>query len=143
MRLLHTSDWHLGRTLHNEPLIEAQRSALQQIVDIVDSHAIDAVLVAGDVFDRAVPPVESVTLLADTLQQLTTRVPVVVISGNHDSAVRLGFGAHEPRNELLAAPGVRLDRAPQAKRLRRGAQRRHDLRCSCPIHASGPGGPGL
>ena len=94
MRLLHTSDWHLGRTLHNEPLIEAQRSALQQIVDIVDSQAIDAVLVAGDVFDRAVPPVESVTLLADTLQQLTTRVPVVVISGNHDSAVRLGFGAH-------------------------------------------------
>ena len=67
MRLLHTSDWHLGRTLHNESLLDAQRGALGQIVDLVDTHDVDAVLVSGDVFDRAVPPVEAVTMLAEAL----------------------------------------------------------------------------
>ncbi len=111
MRLLHTSDWHLGRTLHNESLLDAQRGALGQIVDLVDTHDVDAVLVSGDVFDRAVPPVEAVTMLAETLHQLTARVPVVVISGNHDSAVRLGFGA-----DLFAHPLHVRTRADQVGR---------------------------
>jgi exonuclease SbcD len=93
MRLLHTSDWHLGRSLLSEPLIVAQQSAMRQIVRLVDDGQVDAVLVSGDVFDRAVPPVEAVELLARTLADLAERVPTVMISGNHDSVTRLGFGA--------------------------------------------------
>ncbi|CAN5517449.1 exonuclease SbcCD subunit D [soil metagenome] len=97
MRFLHTSDWHLGRTLHGVDLIEAQRAVLQQIVQLVtqpaDGIPIDAVLVSGDIYDRAVPPVEAVTLLAEVLAELIRHTAVVITGGNHDSAIRLGFGS--------------------------------------------------
>jgi exonuclease SbcD len=97
MRFLHTSDWHLGRTLHGVDLIDAQQAVLDQIctlvTDPVDGIAVDAVLIAGDIYDRAVPPVEAVTLFSDTLAKLTRHTTVIVAGGNHDSAVRLGFGA--------------------------------------------------
>jgi exonuclease SbcD len=97
MRLLHTSDWHLGRTLHGVDLLSAQETVLGQIRDLVadppDGIAIDAVIVAGDVYDRAVPPVEAVALFATTLAELAAHTTVIVSSGNHDSAIRLGFGA--------------------------------------------------
>ncbi|MGI8667799.1 MAG: exonuclease SbcCD subunit D [Jatrophihabitans sp.] len=97
MRLLHTSDWHLGRTLHGLDLLDAQRAVLGQlhalVADPVDGIAIDAVLVAGDVYDRAVPPVEAVSLFADTLAGLIEHTTVIVTAGNHDSAIRLGFGS--------------------------------------------------
>ena len=93
MRLLHTSDWHLGRGLHGLDLREAQSVAVQQISDVVAGRGVDAVVVAGDVFDRAVPPIDAVQLWDDALRLLAEQVPVVVISGNHDSAVRLGAGA--------------------------------------------------
>ncbi|WP_298458810.1 exonuclease SbcCD subunit D [uncultured Cellulomonas sp.] len=93
MRLLHTSDWHLGRTLHGVDLLEHQAAYLDHLVDVVRDRSVDAVLVAGDVYDRAVPPVEAVTLLSDTLARLAELCTVVVTPGNHDSAARLGFGA--------------------------------------------------
>jgi len=97
MRILHTSDWHLGRTLHGVDLLDAQRAVLAQICELVaspaDSVPVDAVLVAGDIYDRAVPPVEAVALFADTLAELTRHTTVVITGGNHDSAIRLGFGA--------------------------------------------------
>ncbi len=97
MRFLHTSDWHLGRTLHGVDLLDAQRAVLAQIrslvSDPVDGIAIDAVIVAGDVYDRAVPPIEAVTLLQDTLAALVEHTTVIVTAGNHDSAIRLGFGS--------------------------------------------------
>lgn len=97
MRFLHTSDWHLGRTLHGVDLLDAQRAVLEQIRTLVaeppDGVPVDAVLVAGDIYDRAVPPVEAVTLFADTLAELTRHSTVIVIGGNHDSAIRLGFGS--------------------------------------------------
>ena len=93
MRLLHTSDWHLGRGLHGLDLHDAQADVVQQVVDAVGRHDVDAVLVAGDVFDRAVPPVSAVRLWGRALRELAGRVPVIVTSGNHDSAVRLGAGA--------------------------------------------------
>ncbi|MEO7753859.1 MAG: exonuclease SbcCD subunit D [Terracoccus sp.] len=97
MRLLHTSDWHLGRTLHGVNLHEAQSAVLERICDLVedppDGIPIDAVLVSGDVYDRGVPPVESVRLLEWTLSRLAQVTTVVVTSGNHDSAIRLGYGA--------------------------------------------------
>jgi exonuclease SbcD len=97
MRLLHTSDWHLGRTLHGVNLHEAQSTVLERICELVenppDGIPIDVVVVAGDVYDRGVPPVESVQLFEWTLSRLSAVTTVVVTSGNHDSAIRLGYGS--------------------------------------------------
>lgn len=100
MRLLHTSDWHLGRTLHGVDLLDHQSAYLDHLVDVVRSESVDAVVVAGDVYDRAIPPVEAVTLLSDTLARLAEHTTVVVTSGNHDSATRLGFGAALMRDRV-------------------------------------------
>jgi exonuclease SbcD len=93
MRLLHTSDWHLGRGLHGLDLHDAQVEMVRQLTDAVVRHSVEAVLIAGDVFDRAVPPVSAVRLWGEALRGLAAHAPVIVISGNHDSAVRLGAGA--------------------------------------------------
>ncbi|MGI5341447.1 exonuclease SbcCD subunit D [Streptomyces sp. CA-181903] len=108
MRLLHTSDWHLGRFFHRVGLLDAQRAFLAHLVDTVREHAVDVVLVAGDVYDRAVPPLSAVELFDEALHRLAdTGVPVVMISGNHDSARRLGVGAG-----LLGRAGVHLRTDP-------------------------------
>ncbi|MCL2091062.1 MAG: exonuclease SbcCD subunit D [Micrococcales bacterium] len=93
MRLLHTSDWHLGRCLHGVDLLEHQAAFGDHLVELARAEQVDAVVVAGDVYDRAIPPVEAVDLLSDLLARLAQRTTVVVTSGNHDSATRLGFGA--------------------------------------------------
>ncbi|GAA1408608.1 exonuclease SbcCD subunit D [Oerskovia paurometabola] len=93
MRILHTSDWHLGRTLHGVDLLDHQAAYLDHLVDVVRSEGVGAVLVAGDVYDRAIPPVDAVNLLSDTVARLAEHADVVLTPGNHDSAIRLGFGA--------------------------------------------------
>lgn len=93
MRILHTSDWHLGRTLHGIDLLGHQAAFCDHLVELVRSEAVGAVVVSGDVYDRAVPPVEAVQLLADVLARLSEVATVVVTPGNHDSAIRLGFTA--------------------------------------------------
>jgi DNA repair protein SbcD/Mre11 len=93
MRILHTSDWHLGRTLHGVDLLQHQASYLDHLVEVVRAESVGAVVVSGDVYDRAIPPVEAVSLLADALARLAEDAAVVVTPGNHDSAVRLGFAA--------------------------------------------------
>ncbi|WP_147795156.1 exonuclease SbcCD subunit D [Cellulomonas sp. Y8] len=93
MRLLHTSDWHLGRTLHGVDLTAHQQAFLDHLIEVVRAERVDAVLVAGDVYDRAIPPVESVAQLSDALRRLSEHAAVVLTPGNHDSAIRLGFGA--------------------------------------------------
>jgi exonuclease SbcD len=104
MRLLHTSDWHLGRSLHRADLRTAQAEYLDHLVRVVRDEKVDAVLVAGDVYDRAVPPVDAVALCEDALHRLhAAGARVVLISGNHDSARRLGFGS-----KLLDLTGVHL-----------------------------------
>lgn len=93
MRLLHTSDWHLGRSLHGYGLLEKQASVLDHLVEVVRSEGVDLVVVAGDVYDRALPPVEAVTVLDEALDRLLeTGAHVLMSAGNHDSAQRLGFG---------------------------------------------------
>jgi exonuclease SbcD len=110
MRLLHTSDWHLGRSLHRADLRAAQSAFLDHLVDTVRAEKVDAVLVAGDVYDRAVPPVDAVELCADALNRLhDAGASVVLISGNHDSARRLGFGS-----DLLELAGVHVRTRPSA-----------------------------
>jgi len=102
MRLLHTSDWHLGRSFHREDLLGAQSRFLDHLVEVVRSESVDAVLVAGDVYDRALPPIDAVSLLDESLRRLTDAgASVVVISGNHDSSRRLGFAS-----KLLDRAGV-------------------------------------
>ncbi|MFZ2503400.1 MAG: DNA repair exonuclease, partial [Nocardioides sp.] len=92
MRLLHTSDWHLGRSFHQVGLLGAQSAYVDHLVELVRSEGVDAVLVAGDVYDRAQPSPDTVALLSDALERLVdTGVQVVISSGNHDSATRLGF----------------------------------------------------
>lgn len=93
MRLLHTSDWHLGRTLHGVDLLDHQAAYLDHLVAVARAERVDAVLVAGDVYDRAIPSVEAVAVLSDALARLSEVATVVVTSGNHDSSTRLGFGA--------------------------------------------------
>lgn len=93
MRILHTGDWHLGRTLLGADLLEHQAAFLDHLVDVVRDQAVDLVVVAGDVYDRAIPPVPAVRMLSRALERLSALAPVVVTPGNHDSAVRLGFGA--------------------------------------------------
>jgi len=108
MRFLHTSDWHLGRSLHRADLRAAQAAFLDHLVDVTKTEKVDAVLVAGDVYDRAVPPVDAVELCEDALLRLhATGARIVLISGNHDSARRLGFGGR-----LLDQAGVHLRTRP-------------------------------
>jgi exonuclease SbcD len=104
MKLLHTSDWHLGRSFHGVGMLDAQRAFVDQLVDAVARHAVDVVLIAGDVYDRALPGVDVVHLLDDALVRLTSAgAQVVLTSGNHDSAIRLGFASR-----LLERGGVHL-----------------------------------
>jgi len=95
MRFLHTADWHLGRLFHQVHLTEDQDYVLRQLVEVARDARVDAVVVAGDVYDRAVPPPEAVRLLDDVLAELLLglKVPVMVAAGNHDSPERLAFGS--------------------------------------------------
>ncbi|THE06013.1 exonuclease SbcCD subunit D [Microbacterium oleivorans] len=94
MRILHTSDWHIGRTFHGHSTLEALRGVLDELIGQVREHEVDVVIVAGDVFDSATPAASCYTLLSDTLRGIAdTGARVVVTSGNHDSAARLGFQA--------------------------------------------------
>jgi exonuclease SbcD len=108
VRILHTSDWHLGRSFHRVDLLAAQAQVLDHLVEVVRAERVDVVVVAGDVYDRALPGVDAVELLNDTLERLVDEgVAVVLSSGNHDSAVRLGF-----LSRVLARAGVHLRTDP-------------------------------
>ena len=104
LRLLHTSDWHLGRAFHEASLLDDQAWVLERLLEVLRDARPDALVVSGDLYDRAVPPHEAVTLLDETLTRVADLgIPVVAIAGNHDSPERLSFGAR-----LLTARGVHL-----------------------------------
>ena len=103
MRLLHTADWHLGRTFHGESLLDAHAAVVDHLVAVARDSGVDAVVVAGDVYDRALPSVGAVRLADEALARLSEVCPVVVVSGNHDSVERLGFGAR-----MLDRAGVHI-----------------------------------
>ncbi|MFF4658357.1 exonuclease SbcCD subunit D [Streptomyces sp. NPDC001381] len=110
MRLLHTSDWHLGRSFHRVNMLGAQAAFIGHLVTTVREREVDAVVVSGDVYDRAVPPLAAVELFDDALHRLADLgVPTVMISGNHDSARRLGVGAG-----LIGRAGIHLRTDPSA-----------------------------
>ncbi|MFF1400214.1 exonuclease SbcCD subunit D [Streptomyces sp. NPDC058287] len=104
MRFLHTSDWHLGRWFHGEDLTDVQRKVIDHICATAQSENVDALLVAGDVYDRAIPSLDAVRLFSHALEQFADLgIPTIMISGNHDSAHRLGVGSG-----LLSKAGVHL-----------------------------------
>ena len=104
MRLIHTSDWHLGRSFHRVGLLDAQARYLDHLVEVVGAEGVDAVLVSGDVYDRALPSPETIELLSDGVTRLIDAGAAVILSsGNHDSAIRLGFAS-----KLLARAGLHI-----------------------------------
>nr|WP_272919212.1 exonuclease SbcCD subunit D [Streptomyces sp. SID8352] len=106
--MLHTSDWHLGRSFHRVNMLEAQAGFIGHLIATAREREVDAVVVSGDVYDRAVPPLAAVELFDDALHRLAALgVPTVLISGNHDSARRLGVGAG-----LIDRAGIHLRTDP-------------------------------
>lgn len=104
MRFLHTADWHLGKLFGQRYMTEDQRYVLAELVALAAEEKVQAVVIAGDIYDRAVPPAEAVELFSETLARLVEKgIAVLYIAGNHDSARRLEFG-----KELLAASSVYL-----------------------------------
>ncbi len=106
MRFLHLADLHIGKRLNEFSLIEDQKFIFDKILNIIDEKKIEAVLIAGDVYDKPVPSAEAVTVLNGFLNSLAKRnLKVFVISGNHDSQERIGFGA-----ELISQSGVYMSK---------------------------------
>lgn len=104
MRIIHTSDWHLGRRLHTADLTEDHRAFLRWLLAQAQEQQVAAVVVAGDVFDRAQPPAEAVALLDQSLADFAAAgIPLFFTSGNHDSAIRLRYGGR-----VMAQAGVHI-----------------------------------
>lgn len=101
LRILHTADWHLGREFHGTDLSEAHQAFFDWLAEEIAEREIDVVVMAGDIFDRALPPVKAIELFNRNVDRLAGLAPIVLISGNHDSAVRMGYGP-------LLRPGLHL-----------------------------------
>jgi exonuclease SbcD len=97
MKFIHTSDWHIGRQFHNVSLLEDQRHVLNQIVTYIEEEKVDALVIAGDIYDRSVPSAAAVDLLDEFINRICAdiNVPVIMIPGNHDGAERLRFGSRQ------------------------------------------------
>ena len=110
MRFLHTADWHLGRIFYGQYLTEDQAHVLEhQFFSILKDEKIDGILLAGDVFDRAVPPIEAIELWDSIITRLAMdyKVPLFVVSGNHDGAERLEVG-----RSMLSESGIHIWGSP-------------------------------
>ncbi|HCM1318939.1 TPA: exonuclease SbcCD subunit D [Vibrio parahaemolyticus] len=103
MKFIHTSDWHLGRQFHNVSLLEDQLAVLEQLIQYIENNPVDAVIVAGDVYDRSVPPTIAIELLNRVVKRICGELntPMILISGNHDGAERLGFGSEQMKRSGL------------------------------------------
>lgn len=104
MKFIHTADWHLGKLFYGGYLTEEQEWILkEQFIPLVDEEKPDVILLAGDVYDRSVPPAEAVDLFNEIVYEICDKrkIPMIVISGNHDSAERLSFASHLLRKQGL------------------------------------------
>lgn len=107
MKFIHTADWHLGKLVHGLYMTEDQRIVLNQFVKLVEEEKPDAVVIAGDLYDRSVPPIDAVELLDEILFKINVELntPIIAIAGNHDSAERLSFGSSWYRNSHFYLTG--------------------------------------
>ena len=105
MKILHTADWHLGKSLRGYSLLDDQAYILSEFLRLADEERPDVVVIAGDIYDRGIPPAQAVALLNEVLTKLVLekKIPVIAIAGNHDSGSRLSFGG-----EFLARSGLFL-----------------------------------
>ncbi|MDE1515458.1 exonuclease SbcCD subunit D [Vibrio sp. dsl-7] len=103
MKFLHTSDWHLGRQFHQVSLLDDQRAVLGQLLAYLRANPVDAVVVAGDIYDRSVPSTAAIDLLDEVVSVICgeLNMPLLLIPGNHDGAKRLGFAAKQMKNSGL------------------------------------------
>ena len=97
MKFIHTSDWHIGRQFHNVSLLDDQSYVLDQLIEYIQQESVDALIIAGDIYDRSIPPATAVELLDKILKTICVdlSVPVILIPGNHDSAERLRFASNQ------------------------------------------------
>lgn len=111
MKFIHTADWHLGKLVHGIYMTEEQKEVLKQFVDIVEEEQPDAVIIAGDLYDRSIPPIDAVNLLNDILFKINVelKTPIISIAGNHDSAERLTFGSSWYKQSQLYISGSLAD----------------------------------
>jgi exonuclease SbcD len=107
MKLFHTADWHLGKLVHGVYMTEDQKIVLDQFVQAIEEEKPDAVIIAGDLYDRAIPPTEAVDLLNDVLQKIVIdlQTPVIAVAGNHDSPDRIHFGSSLMKKQGLFIVG--------------------------------------
>lgn len=114
MKLFHTADWHLGKLVHGVYMTEDQRHVLEQFIQAVRDEKPDAVIIAGDLYDRAVPPTEAVELLDEVLERIVIglETPVIAIAGNHDSPDRINFGTRMMESRGLYLAGQLRPDAP-------------------------------
>lgn len=103
MKIIHTGDWHIGKIVNEFSMIEDQRYILNSLVDLIKRERPDALVIAGDIYDRSIPPVEAVELLNEVFSKvlIENKVKIIAISGNHDSGERVSFGS-----EILAKEGL-------------------------------------
>jgi len=107
MKIMHTGDWHIGKIVNQRHMTTDQEHILDALVQLMKSENPDVLVVAGDIYDRAVPPVEAVDLLDKVLSKilLDLNIPIIMIAGNHDSPDRLGFGSLLLQNKGLYIAG--------------------------------------
>lgn len=107
LKLFHTADWHLGKLVHGVYMTDDQRVILQEFIEHIRREKPDVVIIAGDIYDRAIPPSDAITLFNETLNTiiLELNTPVIAISGNHDSSTRIDFGSAFMKNEGLHMVG--------------------------------------
>lgn len=106
MKIFHTGDWHIGKIVNQVHMTQDQEYALHNLIELMEAEKPDVLIITGDIYDRAVPLVEAVELLDKVLSKilLELQIPVLIISGNHDSPDRLGFG-----NQILQAKGLHIE----------------------------------
>lgn len=108
MKIIHTGDWHIGKIVNEFSMLEEQKNILEQLISVVEAEKPDALIIAGDIYDRSIPPVEAVELVDEVFNRvlLEYKVPILAISGNHDSAQRLSFASKILTNNGLYITGV-------------------------------------
>ncbi|HEX2926622.1 MAG TPA: exonuclease SbcCD subunit D [Ruminiclostridium sp.] len=108
MKIVHTGDWHMGKIVNEFSMLEEQKYILDQLIAVVEREKPDALVLAGDIFDRSIPPVEAVELVDEVFNKLLLemKVPILAIAGNHDSAERLSFASRILTNNGLHIAGI-------------------------------------
>lgn len=108
MKIIHTADWHIGKIVNEFSMIDDQRYILNSLIDLIKEEKPDVLVIAGDLYDRSIPPVEAVELLDEVFNRilLELKTPVLAIAGNHDGAERLSFGSRLLINNGLYISGI-------------------------------------